>query len=230
MESTQIDARHVIPLYLAGQLPAKERDAFERVLSEQPELRDQIEQILRFKEGLARLHDRGELDALMRAHARRRWLPYAAAASVAIVTLGGLLWSQVSSRAPAFLALSPQGFAIHGHAAPSILGSYVLARERGGAPRTELKAPQVPGAIELRVLPSTLSTDVHYSVRVSGIGDSGNGRIIGRIDAGSVAPDGYLTIYLDSQQLTPGDYEVSLAPSATSATAANSDRFVIRVR
>src|SRR5882672_12471645 len=147
MVSTQIDARNVIPLYLTGQMPANESDALERALSEEPELRDEMDRILRFKEGLTRLHERGELDSLIRAPARRRWLPYAAAAGVAIFTFGALLWLQVSNRAPAILALSPQDFATRGHKAPSILGSYMLARTRGGAPGTEVEVPQAPGAI-----------------------------------------------------------------------------------
>jgi hypothetical protein len=230
MESTQFDLRHMIPHYLAGQLPAKEGNAFERALSEQPDLRDETEQILKFKEGLARLHERGELDALMHSPTPRRWLTYAAAAAVAIVTFGGLLWLQVSNRAPTMLALSPKEFATRGHEAPSVLGSYMLARTRGGAPGTEVKAPQVPGAIEFRVLPSALSTNVHYNVRVSRIGGSTNGTIVGQIDAGLASPDGYVTIYLDSQQLTPGDYEVSLAPSAGRGATDEGDRFVLRVR
>jgi len=53
---------------------------------------------------------------------------------------------------------------------------------------------------------------------------------MGQIDAGSAAPDGYVTVYLDSQKLTPGDYEVLLAPSTAIGTTSEGDRFVIRVR
>jgi hypothetical protein len=230
MESTQFDARQMIPRYLAGQLPVKERDAFERALSERPDLRDETEHFLKFREGLARLHDRGELDSLMQGPVPRRWQPYAAAAAVAIVTFGGLLWFQASSRTPAVLALSPKGFTTAGRETPSILGSYILARTRGGAPGIEVSASQGPGAIELRVLPSALSQSLHYSVQVSRLGGSASGASIGQIDAGSAAPDGYVTIYLNSRQLTPGDYEVSLGPSTISGTTAERDRFSIRVR
>lgn len=229
MQSTQTDARHMISRYLAGQLPANECDAFERALSEQPDLRDATEQILRFKEGLTRLHERGELDALMRSPSPRRWLPYAAAAALAILALGGLLWLQISSRAPAMLALSAKAFVTRGENMPSIVGSYLLARTRGGEASTEVKATQSRGAIELRLLPSALSMDVHYSVRVNRLGESASGTIVGQIDAGPAAPDGYVTVYLNSQQLRPGDYEVSLAPSAASGATAAGDHFVIRV-
>jgi len=220
----------MISRYLAGQLPAKESDAFERALSEQPDLCNETDHVLRFKEGLARLHERGELDVLLQTPIPRRWLPYATAAITVIVALGTLLWFQVSIRAPVVLALSPNEIPTRGHETTSILGSYMLARTRGGAPGAEVKAPQVPGAIELRVLPSGLSPDVNYRVRVSRLGGSANGTIIGQIDTGSAGPDGYVRIYLDSQQLMPGDYEVLLTPSANNMATAEGDRFVIRVR
>src|SRR5712691_3507721 len=113
MESTQIDARHVIARYLAGQLPDDESDAFERALSERPELRDQTEQTLRFKEGLARLQERGELAALLQPSARNRWLPYAAAAALATVALGTFLWFNLPRSSSALLARSPSEFAVH---------------------------------------------------------------------------------------------------------------------
>ena len=220
----------MISRYLAGHLPVTESEAFERALSEQPELRDQVDQHLRFKEGLARLHERGELDTLIRETAPRRWLPYAAAAALTIVTFGGLIWFQVSSRAPALLALSPTEFATPGHESPSIVGTYTLARMRGESPDIKVTAPRSPGAIEFRVLPSTLSTDVRYNVRINRLGESKGGASIGRIDAGAAGPDGYVTVYLNSQKLTPGDYEVSLSPSAMAEPATEIDRFTIRVR
>jgi len=219
----------MISQYLAGQLPANESDAFERSLSEQPDLRDATEQILKFKEGLARLHERGELDALLRAPSPRRWLPYAAAAALAIVALGGLLWSQLSSRAHAMLALSPQAFETRGNAAHSIVGSYLLARTRGGEPLVEVAPTPSSGAIELRILPSSLPSNVRYSVRLNRLGDSGAGATVAQIDAGPAAPDGYVTVYVDSGQLKAGDYEASLLPAPENGAIAEGDRFVIRV-
>src|SRR5438309_3652689 len=211
MESTQLDPGQVIARYLAGQLPA--------------------EQILRFKEGLARLQERGELAALLQAPAPRRWLPYAAAAAIvaatAIVALGALLWLNLSGPATSLLARSPGEFAAYQGQPPPIIGTYVLARTRGSASATDVIVPRTGGAIELRVLPSYPAAG--YSARIRHL-DPPADTIIGQIDAGAVAPDGYVTVYLDSRQLTPGDYEVSLARPAGPGASGTTDRFVIRVR
>ncbi len=231
MESIQINARQLISRYLAGHLSANESEAFERALSEQPELRAETERFLKFKEGLARLHERGELDTLIHASAPHRWLPYAAAAAtIVIAVLGGLFWFQLSSRAPTLVALSPSQLTARGHEAPPILGTYLLERTRGGASATEVTLPLAPGAIELRIVPSSLASDIKYSVRVSRFGVSTTSAIMGQIDTGFSAPDGYVTVYLDSRQLTPGDYEVLLAPLTPKEATTESDHFVIRVR
>jgi len=75
MDRTQIDAEQVVARYLAGRLPATESDAFERYVSEHPEICNELEQTLKFREGLARLRERGELDALLQEPRPRRWLP-----------------------------------------------------------------------------------------------------------------------------------------------------------
>ena len=229
MASTPIDMNRTISRYVAGHLPAEEAEAFERALSEQPDLRDATEHMLRFKEGLARLNQRGQLAALMRDPAPRRWLPYAAAAALAMVTLGGLLWLQLSSSTPVVLALSPKAFATRGREAPAILRSFILARTRGEAPGVDLEAARSPGAIELRILPSTLTTGAQYNVQVGRHGLSGNGAIVGRFNAIAPAPDGYITLYLNAQKLTRGTYDVLLALSSPDGVHAEVDRFDIRV-
>jgi len=166
----QIEAVQMVPRYLAGQLSASESAAFERALSEQPDLCSQIEQILKFKEGLSRLQERGQLDPLLQAPALPRWLPYATAAALAMVALGALLWWQMRGPAPESLALSPNAFVARGHEPPSILGTYVLARTRGQVPGADVNAPHTRGAIELRILPSAYSPEAHYSVLLTRLG------------------------------------------------------------
>ena len=222
-----MDAEQVIVPYLAGGLPADESDAFEQYVSEHPGICAEIEQALKFKEGLARLRERGELDALLRAPASRRWVPYAAAASVALATLAGLLWLQLRSPAPAILFLAPSELAARHHQTVTVRGSYVLARTRGSANATDVTVPSQPGAIELRIVPSGASNDIHYSV---GLRQLHGAAPPTKIEAGPVAADGYVTIYVDSSQLTPGDYELSLTPVVSDGSPTESDRFVIRLK
>jgi hypothetical protein len=228
MEPTQINTEQLIARYLAGQLPANESDAFERAVSEDPNLRDKTEQVLRFREGLARLRERGELDTLVRTPAPRRWLPYAVAAGVAVAALGILPW--LNQPPPlALLARSPSEFATRQLEPPPVLGSYVLARTRGGMALTDVGSGKTVGWIELRAVPSVLSPGARYTVQVRHLDGPARGAIAGQIDRLSAAPDGYVTTYLNLHELEPGDYELSLAPSPAAATSLEADRFVIRV-
>ena len=229
MHSSDIDVTHTIARYLAGRLPAGEAEAFEQRVAEQPELRVGIEQTLRFREGLARLQERGELGALVGAPAARRWLPYAAAAAVLVAIVGALLWLQPRAPAVPVLARSVSALAADRGAPPSIVGSYVLARTRGGAAALDVPVPQTPGALELRIAPTLFSPKNNYAVTLArGAGPAAVS--LARIDAGTASPDGYVTVYLDSRRLTAGDYELSLALLYPEGTRADSDRFVIRVK
>lgn len=221
----------VIASYLAGRLPVSESDAFEQAVADHPEICRSVEQTLKFKEGLARLRERGELSALLRAPAPRRWIPYAAAASVALATLASVLWLQLRSPAAAMLFLSPADVASR-HAGAAVSGSYVLARTRGVTGTTELSLPAGSGPIELRIVPSGLSPGTHYSARINRLdGSTGNSnKSLGQADAGTVGPNGYVTIYVDGRQLEAGDYELSLTPDVSNGANRDSDRFVIRVK
>jgi hypothetical protein len=232
MDSARIDDDQVVARYLAGQLSSEERDAFERSLCECPEICKEVERTLKFKEGLARLHERGELDALLRTPSAARWRPYAAAAVMAVLTLGALQWFYPRSSPTAVLALSSSDLGGPHGEPPAIRGIYELARTRGASPITDVKLPGKPGAIELRVVPSESSPSAQYLVRLRHLSPLASGIVTDQIDAGPAAPDGYVTIYVNTSQLSSGDYEVSLNYIVTTATATQPepDRFVIRVR
>ena len=230
MDVTQINEGHLIASYLAGRLPPGDEDAFEQYVSEHPEICADIEQTLKLKEGLARLRERGELDTLLRVPASRRWVPYAAAASLAVATVAGLLWLQLRSPAPAMLFLSPSELATRHHESVAIRGSYVLARTRGGASLTEVSLPAEPGAIELKILPSGVSNDTRYNVGLRRLRLPNAPSNVEQVKVGPMTPDGYVTVYVDSSQLTPGDYEVSVTPDVSGESPTESDRFVIRLR
>lgn len=218
------DTDDLLPRYLTGQLTPAESEVFERALSERAELRGQTELALKLKEGLARLHERGELDAVLRAPPRAVWLPYAAAAAIAIMSLTALAWFFLPGSPSTPLLISPPQLVSGQHAPPAVVASYVLARMRDRAPPAELGRG---GVVELRVLPSALSPNASYRAQIS---TADRGRVIGQIDAGRASADGYVTLYLDSRQLAPGDYEVSLSPLAKSSPESQADRFPIRLR
>lgn len=228
MDSTHTDAAQLIANYLAGRLPASEMDAFEQHVSRDSGIRSEVEQTLRFKEGLGRLRERGELDALLRAPPPRRWSRYAAAASVAFASLAVALWLQLRSPEPRALLLSSGGSATqHG----PVAGTYNLARTRGSTGSTDVKLPSVAGLIRLRVVPSADSPPkAGYTVGLRRIDSPTNNPSLVQVKAGPAGSDGYLTVYVDSARLTPGIYELSVAPTVPNGTSAESERFELRVQ
>src|ERR1039457_4281832 len=79
--------------YLAGRLSASETLEFETLYARQPDIVQELEQTARFREGLATLRERGELEALVRVQPRRgRWVQLGIAASLAILAVGAALW------------------------------------------------------------------------------------------------------------------------------------------
>lgn len=228
MKSTPTDTEQDLASYLASRLPDRESAAFEERASEHPEIRREIEQTLKFKEGLARLRERGELDGVLRAPGARRWLPYAAAAAVVLATLTSVVWLQRRNSVPEVLFLSPSAVAAHHHRPSPIRGTYVLARTRGSADVIDVRLLD-PGTIELRMLPADVSPDSRYVIDLRRV-DRRDGKHMGRIEGASAGADGYVVVYADSSELTPGEYEISLGEAVPTATHAVADRFVIRVQ
>jgi hypothetical protein len=158
---------------------------------------------------------------------RAVWLQYAAAAAIAIMSLLALAWFFLPGSPSTPLLISPLQLASGQHPPPAVVASYVLARLRDRAPETELVRG---GVVELRVLPSVLSPEASYRARISEGPGADRGRVLGQIDAGRASADGYVTLYLDTRQLAPGDYGVSLSPLAGSGPESQADRFPIRLR
>jgi len=229
LNSTPVDIEEVLARYLAGRLTASESDAFEAYVSEHPEICQDLEQTFKLKAGLARLRERGELDALLHRRDTRRWVPYATAAALLLAILTSALWFQQRNAAPAVLFLSPSAVAARHHAPAPILGSYVLVRTRGSAAVTNVPLPAQTGTVEVRILPSDVSPDSRYSVEVKRF-DAPDGRHRSRIEGAAAGADGYVKVYLDGSELAAGDYEVSLQPAAGGDARADADRFVLRVQ
>jgi hypothetical protein len=227
MDSTHTDTADLIANYLAGRLPANRVDAFEQDVSRDPKIRNELEQTLKLKEGLALLRERGELRALLQAAPRRRWPLYAAAASAAFVSLVVALWLQLRTTEPSVLLPSVSGLA-QSHA--PLAATYTLARMRGAASSTETTLTAPAGLIRLRVVPSADAMDrTGYTVSLQRV-DTQPTHLVGTIDAGSVGADGYLTVFLDRSRLAAGTYELSVMATVPNASSAVSDRFVLRVQ
>lgn len=230
MGTTQIETEDLIAGYLAERLPAGRSEALEQYISENPHARRQIEETLKFKEGLARLREQGELESLLHAPPARRWIPYAAAAAVAALTAATALWLAVRGASTEVLVRSPTDLATRRHSAPPVLGRYVLARTRGISGTADVNLPPGAGACELQILPSRMIPGVRYSVTLKPVEVPEGSVHQAQLDAGPPGPDGYVTVYIDRSRLPAGKYELSLAPSDHQARDSDSDHFVVHLQ
>jgi hypothetical protein len=223
MDRLQIDAEHVVARYLAGQLSSAEENGFEDYVASHPEIFREIESTLRMKEGLAVLRDRGELAALLRG---RDWRPsFAAAAAAVLVVLALGVWSWRHAAAPMAPVLAGlPGFVGHDSGSLPIFATYTLIRSRGESADVDIQLPAQHAAIQIKILPSVFVTQGRYRATLQRIGADGEKSLVRDIDGLQAAGDRFVTLYLDSAQLTPGSYEISLA-QADSSAASEADRF-----
>jgi hypothetical protein len=228
MDRTQIDSEHVIARYLAGELDAGEDAAFEEFAAQHPEIYREVERTLRFKEGLAVLQDQGRLAPLLRARPSRVWA-YLAVAVVVFASFGVLLWHRIQVAPPALLASSATEFARSGQTASPIARSFVLVRSRNPGGAVDLPLPARAGVVELRILPENPAGD-RYSGTLTRLGPSGRREVIGTLTGLAAGADLYVTIYVDTDRLSQGDYEVSLLPEPAQRGGDDGDRFIVRVR
>jgi hypothetical protein len=91
MDRRYIDDNHVVARYLADRLTDDEREAFEAYYLEHPDVVQELEAAARFKVGLMKLRDTGELSRLLQREQRRQWPYFAAAAAVAVLVIGAFV-------------------------------------------------------------------------------------------------------------------------------------------
>src|SRR5262249_42689001 len=108
MERQRIDDEHIVARYLAGQLDARDAAAFEAHYANDPETVREIERVLRLKEGLAILKERGELDDLVsRRSVASYWQPaLGLVAGLAVLMIGVWLWVGHGAMSPIVATLA----------------------------------------------------------------------------------------------------------------------------
>jgi hypothetical protein len=226
MDRLQIDAEHVVARYLAGRLSRAEEDGFEDYAASHPEIFREVESTLRMKEGLAVLRHRGELQALLR---EPDWRPSLAAAAAAVLVVLGLgLWTWRHAAAPIAPVLAGlPGFVGRDSGSLPVFASYTLLRSRGESSDTQIRLPAERAAIQIRILPSVFVMGGRYRASLHRVEADQDYVVVREIDGLEAGADRFVTLYLDSAQLTQGRYEISLAQSDSSAPS-ESDRFSIR--
>ena len=218
--------------YLAGQLSREEREAFEEQIRRDPDAMKTLEATARFKVGLAKLRERGELAELLAPDPwYRRRFTWAAAAMIAIAALGVMLTGQDSMPSRHQLVASsiaslvgPTGVAL------PVTAKLAVYRKRAGTPDAVIESPAAAGAIEMRVLPETAVNSPDYKITLARMSDDGSTlKALAVVEHLRPADDGFVTLFIDSSQLRAGTYRLDIAGEVPAGSVAPSDTFLLRV-
>jgi hypothetical protein len=220
-----------IARYLTGRLSESETREFEALYSRRPEIIQELEETARFREGLAALRERGELEALVGTPPRRgRWLPFGIAASLAILVVGAALWiGRIHNVAPV-LGASPAALRGSAGAGMSIFATYRFVTSRDAKNTAlEIALPATAAALEFRVLPEDRQEGATYRATLNSLPAVGAPGAAGNIGSLHTDTEGFVRVFADSARLSPGAYELVVqSEPASSAYAAS--RFMLVVR
>jgi hypothetical protein len=221
-----IDEHQVLERYLADQLSNLERDQFEDYYAEHPEVLRDLEAVASIKMGTELLRESGELQTLLRARRAPRWrsgLALAAALLVAILAAG--YWFRNDATSPVILAGRLDAFPTQ-----LTLGkAYQVQRTRGDADAL-ITLPPSPQALQLRVRPMFEPQPPSFRIQLSSIAEASDARTaLASLDKLRLDADGFLTFYIDSARLQPGNYELRVSNASTGATTPTVSDFLIEV-
>lgn len=192
--------------YVTGRLPAAEHRAFEERLEQDPDLVQELEQLLRFREGLEILRQEDYFrKAPPRSRALRIWVPALAACLVAAITL--FFWHRQDAGSAPVLSASISNDSA-GALVP-VVAHYTFVPTRGGAAQ-DLYPPS-SGLLEVRIMPGAAPSTSRYRVTLT-YTDEEPARPIGTVNHLSVAANGYVYTYADASRLSPGSYVLRIEP------------------
>ncbi|MFL6620700.1 MAG: hypothetical protein ACJ8MH_18975, partial [Povalibacter sp.] len=95
-----------------------------------------------------------------------------------------------------------------------VLTKRFVMRLRSNGYDVQLAVPGDRQAIELRIVPEQTAASP-YSLEISRIDEAQPPRVVGTLENIAADEDGYVDVYLDSAQLSPGIYELRLRSSDT---------------
>lgn len=205
--------------YLADRMSPDAASEFESRLVREPTLVQELELALKLRTGLAELSSRGRLQSLLGASHRKRtfWIPLAAAA--AIVGVAVSLW-QLRSTSPPVLSASLGT----GGGAGAVSARYTFRAMRGAAGRVALDLP-VGGMVEFAVAPGPDATVTRFDETLRKIGPNGERTTVAELDGLATSPDGLVHSFAPSVRLSPGAFELTVAPTGAPRAAAQDFEF-----
>ena len=214
--------------FLAHQLSESERALIEAELRSNPDLIEELEAAARFKIGLQRLRDAGELDGLL-APRGSSWLRSLrgsafAVAAVALVVVGAVLVRL--STVPMALAASAAELAPGKTADLPVSRTYLVIRRRALAERVSIDLPATRQAIKLRIQPRP-EVRAPYRVAITPVPGRGAATVAGVAVIETADRDGLVSVFADSARLRSGSY--LLVISAASSPGAAPDSYLLEV-
>lgn len=230
MDRRYIDDHHVVARYLANQLTDEEREAFEAFYLEHPEVVQEMEAAARFKVGLMKLRETGELTQLVQQERRPKWQYLAAAAAVATLAIGTFLLIDRTPAAHPVLAASIDTLRGAGNAPLTLTGQYAILRTRGSAVDAEIELPPPGQALELRVLPEFAARPERYRVQLFRMSADDSMQSVAQI--GGLAPDldAFVPIFVDASRLQAGQYRLTIAGDPDTDAHDKESAFILRMR
>jgi hypothetical protein len=192
-----------------------------------------MEAAARFKAGLMRLRDTGELPGLLESRPRYLHRPYLAAAAVAVLALGTFF---VLTRAPdtntntnPLLAAGIEALRAPGEGVPVIASRYAIVRTRGIPVDAEIAQSQAGQAVELRVLPEFPAEPARYRVWLHRVSADHSREPVAELGGLVPGVDGFVKIYLDGSRLDTGRYELTIEGEPYTDARNKRSAFVVRV-
>jgi hypothetical protein len=230
MDRRHIDDHHVVARYLANQLTDEEREAFEAFYLEHPEVVQEMEAAARFKVGLMKLRETGELTQLVQQERRPKWQYLAAAAAVATLAIGTFLLIDRTPAAHPVLAASIDTLRGAGNAPLTLTGQYAILRTRGSAVDAEIELPPPGQALELRVLPEFAARPERYRVQLFRMSADDSMQSVAEI--GGLAPDidTFVPIFVDPSRLQAGQYRLTIGGDPDTDARDKESAFILRMR
>jgi hypothetical protein len=230
MDRKYIDDHHIVARYLADQLSDAERTAFEDHYVRHPEMLRELDAAAALKIGLARLDAVGEFPRLLKPAPPSRMQKYlAAAAAIAIVAIGLLTFLvHGPSREPVLSASSHS--VVDSLGAPlRIASTHSIERVRGVMYDATIDLPPLPAAIELRVRPEYAAEPPRYHVSLLLVGDNDAAREVAQLGGFEPNADGVVPVFLNSQMLKRGRYQLVLSGDKNTTAANDSSTFLIQL-
>jgi len=219
--------------YLAGQLTEAERAAFEAELESNRVTLRELEATARFKVGLERLRETGELDAMLRPTSTLRQIFVGIAATVAlgVIALSFLLgyFKQSHSSQPILAALPAALVGAQGRALP-VAAPIAVFKKRQDSYDAVITLPASPQAIQIRVLPQIGSGAARYRVSLAHLRADRSLDAPASVQHLSPDSDGFVTVFAAASRLIPGEYRLAVsAEDGETEDPTKAESFLINV-